>query len=84
MERKVIVPMVKNAGSRTLQEATTTLEPDLFPTLGLIQASRMTSLVSDNLMGASLSLPTPLQEKSSCVEADKTPQAHLISSTTTV
>jgi len=59
---KLILPMVKNAGSRTLQEATATLEPDPFPTLGLIQASRMTSLVSDNLMGASSSFPTPPQE----------------------
>ena len=33
------------------------------PTLCLIQASRMTSLVSDNLMGASSSFPTPPQEK---------------------
>jgi len=33
---ELILPMVKNAGSRTLQEATATLEPDPFPTLGLI------------------------------------------------
>jgi len=55
--------MVKNAGSRTLQEATATLEPDPFPTLGLIQASQMASLVSGNLMGASSSFPTQPQEK---------------------
>jgi len=55
--------MVKNAGSRTLQEATATLEPDPLPTIGLTQASGMTSLVSENLMGAASSLPTPLQGK---------------------
>jgi len=55
--------MVKNAGSRILQEATATLEPDPFPALGLILTSRMTSLVSDNLMSASPSFPTPPQEK---------------------
>ena len=63
MGKKLILPIVKNAGSRTLQEATATLEPDPFLTLYLIQASRMTSLVSDNLMGASSSFPTPPQEK---------------------
>jgi len=51
----MIQPMVKNAGSRALQEATATLEPDPFLALGLIQAPQMTSLVSDNLMGASSS-----------------------------
>ena len=60
---KLILPMVKNAGSRTLQEATATLEPDPFPTLGLTQASGMTLLVSDNLMGAASSFLTPLQGK---------------------
>jgi len=47
--------------SNTLQEATATLEPDPSPALGLIQASQMTSLVSDNLMGASSSFSTPPQ-----------------------
>jgi len=59
----LLLPMVKNAGSRTLQGATATVEPDPFPSFGLIQAFRMTSLVSDNLMGASLSFPTPPPEK---------------------